>query len=228
MPATNGTSPRHPRSPLCLVRVAIAALWEPLGTRRRRAADGSQARSGVRNRLNTEIRFRNSPAARPVDSNLVSQRSDRNAEHSRGVRPVSPTPNQRFTNQFAFDRGNGMAHKPANGFHFICRKFQVSDNRPQRHDPSISRQGNFADAMSNSAVAMPHKHWIRTKKKLSRISGKTRRLSGISFLMELVASAVSPGNNFELWTAPVNRGRVFAKAEFQEFPDTLASFCCAV
>lgn len=180
MPATNGTSPRHPRSPLSLVRAAIAVLWEPLGTRRRRAADGSQARSGVGNGLNTEIQFRNSPAARPVNSDLVSQRSDRNAEHGRGMRPVSPAPNQRFTNQFAFDSGNGMAHKPPDGFHFIRRKFQVSDKTPQRHDPSISRQGNFADAMSNSAVAMmPHKSSIETKKKLSRISGKTRRLSGI-------------------------------------------------
>ena len=143
------------------------------------ATGGSQVGSGITIRSNTEIRFRNSAAARPVGSDLVSQRADRNAEHSRGMRPVSPTPKQRLTNQFAFDGGNGMAHKPPDGFHFIRRKFQVSDKTPQRHDPSISRPGNFADAMSNSAVAMPHKSSIETKKKLSRISGKTRRLSGI-------------------------------------------------
>jgi hypothetical protein len=142
------------------------------------------------------------------------------------MRPVSPTPNQRFTNQFAFDSGNGMAHKPANGFHFICRKFRVSNDRPQRHDPSISRQGNCADAISNSAVAMPHQHSIKTKKKLSRISGKTRRLSGNILLMELVASrqAIALDSAQRRWS----RGRVFAKAEFQECPDTLLSFCCAV
>jgi hypothetical protein len=76
------------------------------------------------------------------------------------MRSVSPTPNQRFTNQFAFDSGNGMAHKPANSVNFICRKFRVSNDRPQRHDPSIFRQGNFADVISSSAIVMPHKHSI--------------------------------------------------------------------
>jgi hypothetical protein len=50
--------------------------------------------------------------------------------------PVSAAPNQRFTNQFAFDSGNGMADKPANRFNFGCGEFRVRKER-SRHSRSF-------------------------------------------------------------------------------------------
>ncbi len=50
--------------------------------------------------------------------------------------PVAAAPDQRFANQFAFDRGNGVADELANGLGFSCGEFRVTKEH-SRHNRSF-------------------------------------------------------------------------------------------
>lgn len=116
------------------------------------------------------------------------------------MRPVSAALQQRFANQFAFDRGNGATYQEPNGFDFRLREFGVTkdharhDGRvrmetvaqrhlPQRGPPVPSRHSihglcskwRCADAVDKRPRDTPslHKLSIKNQKKLDLAIGET-------------------------------------------------------